>query len=78
MSSSNDIHLSISFAQLLDMVSRLPNDKKKKLVEHLRSETSTEIPENTQQLVQERFEEYKKNPEGSSDWEDYKKELDGL
>lgn len=71
-SASDDIHFSISFTQLLQLVSRLPNDKKKELAEHLYND----IPETTRQLVQERFEEYKKNPQSASDWEDYEKELD--
>ena len=64
--SSSDVDFSISSSQPFNGTKNQPNDS-----------LCNEIPESTQKLVQQRFEEYKKNPEALN-WEDYEKELNIL
>ncbi len=72
----NRIHLNIdlSFQQLVDAVKQLSPEEKMKLSDVIWGEQMA-IPQNHQDLVMERQELLKENPDRLSDWDDAVKTL---
>lgn len=65
---SLNLHVNLSFQQLVDVVKQLSPAEKLKLNDVIWSE-DTAIPLVHQQLVQERMDKVKANPELLEDWE---------
>jgi hypothetical protein len=75
---SNQLNLPLSFNQLFELVKQLPNEQKKKLIKVLQKENSNNdvIPMEHKNMVRERI----KNSKATEllDWDDVKKDFDGI
>lgn len=74
---ANQLHLSLSFNQLFELVKQLPAEQKRKLMKVLQKESiDNVIPEEHKAMVRERI----KNSKASEllDWEDVKDDFDGI
>ncbi len=61
----------------IDNILKLPVDEKLEIMEKIWESLDENIPYNEDEIniAKERYEDYKKNPESTLDWNDVKKEL---
>ena len=68
----NHLNISVSFRQIIDIVSQLSPSEKRQLSEVLFEELNIDdivIPEKHKQIVRERIKKYEDNPESYLSWE---------